>query len=86
MSRRADDTVVLCCPLTEAEQDYTAEMMRQTGITSEANLVRVALYRLALHLKVPVTVHTFAVRTTHGRNHIKRHRLAAKQLTIEEMA
>lgn len=64
MSRNADETVTLCCPLNALEQAVVAEMMRMTGITSEANIVRLGLYHLARHLKVDIDEDVFLQRLT----------------------
>ena len=54
MSRTNEETVTLTCALDDVEQDVAATMMQMTGITSEANLVRLGLWHLAKHLHVPV--------------------------------
>lgn len=78
MPRRPDETVTLCCPLTDAEQDVAATMMQMTGIVSEANLVRLGLWHLARHLDVPVG-NLFALRKARG---AKPRRLADRQLSV----
>lgn len=53
--RRPDDSATLCCPLTRKEQAVVAELMRQSGHGNGANLVRLALVKLAdwYHVDVP---------------------------------
>ncbi len=57
---RQRGTLTLCCQLTPLEQDFFAEMVRMTGIKTQANVVRLALYHLAHHLDVPIGSQVFA--------------------------
>lgn len=86
MPRRKDsEPVTLTCLLSDEEQDFVATMMQMTGIVSQANIVRLALFHLAKHLDVPVGSGVF---TSRGRwrgctsfTGVKnRHRLHARQL------
>lgn len=83
MSRSQEQTVTLCCPLDELEQDIAAELMRLTGIASEANLVRFGLWHLAKHLDVPVG-------EAFGQRHVgrkpRRNRVIDRQLGPEDIA
>jgi hypothetical protein len=65
--RRETDITTICCALSVREQFALEVMKAQTGITSDANLVRVALYRFAAHLDVATDVALFAVRRPRGR-------------------
>lgn len=67
MSRKPSEIVTLTCPLTEAEADIAATLCQMTGISSEANLVRLGLWHLAKHLDVPVG-QLFGQRVTRYRN------------------
>lgn len=51
----------------QRERDFCDVMRAATGLTSDQNLLRLALYRLAQHLDVPVTVDTFRIRGESGR-------------------
>lgn len=61
MSRRKSD-VTLHCLLTTDEADFAALMMAQTGIGSDSNLVRLALWHLAKHLDVRIGNEIFKMR------------------------
>jgi hypothetical protein len=50
MSRR--HALPLCCHLNAIERDFLDQMKQQTGIVSDANLVRLGLWHLAKHLDV----------------------------------
>ncbi|MCR4375628.1 MAG: hypothetical protein NUW22_12345 [Acidobacteria bacterium] len=60
--RRAADVSTLCCPLVPRERDLVDEMKAKIGLSSDADCVRVALYRLAVHLDVRIDCAVFAVR------------------------
>lgn len=53
--------------LDQRERDFADIMRAQTGITSDQNLLRWCLWRGAVHLDIPVTIDTFAMRTETGR-------------------
>lgn len=53
---------VICLELSVREGDFVDHMKASAGLASDADVMRTALYRLAKHLDVPVTIHTFAVR------------------------
>ena len=88
MSLTVESRVVLTCELTEAEQDLCATMRQMTGITSEANLVRLGLYHLARHLDVPVGEHFHQRTRASAANGQKRHgvasRIVQRELTEQE--
>lgn len=68
MTRRACHVSVLTCPVLPRERLALDEMKAQTGVASDADLVRVALYRFAAHLDVRTDTSLFAVRGgTHRR-------------------
>jgi hypothetical protein len=48
--------------LTATERDYFDQMRRMTLVTSDANLVRIALWRHAKHLSVDCGADVFACR------------------------
>lgn len=85
MRRDDDDTLTLSCPLDDREQDMAAEMMRQTGIDSGANLVRVGLWHLVRHLRLDLGT-AFSVRHHTGTRGPQSKRLKARQLSPEEIA
>jgi hypothetical protein len=60
--RRPSDVSTITCPISVRERDALNEMKSMTGIAADANLMRVALYRLAVHLQVNVDTTLFAVR------------------------
>ncbi len=57
---RQPGTLTLCCQLTPLEQDFFKEIMRMTGVKTQANVVRLGLYHLARHLDVPIGNQVFA--------------------------
>ena len=80
MSRREDEDVVLNCPLTGIEQDFVSLFMQMTRITSEANIVRLALFHLGKHLGVAFGSEVFSQRKGGVR---PRGRLAARMSPID---
>lgn len=60
--RRDDDVSTLTCPLTELERDFADELKRSAAVTSDADLVRAALYCLARQVDLPIAIQTFALR------------------------
>jgi hypothetical protein len=54
MSRRPTDAMTLSCPLTEVDRAVIEEMKRAAGVSSDANLARIALWSLADHLDLPM--------------------------------
>lgn len=61
--RRSADVKTLNCPVLPRERDAVDAMKAATGLTSDGDLVRVALYRLAAHLDVATDTALFAVRS-----------------------
>jgi hypothetical protein len=62
MGRRETDSVVTACPLSVRERLLLDEMKRIVGVSSDANLVRAALWFYARHLDVDVYVGDFSLR------------------------
>ncbi len=60
--RRPADVKTLTCPCTVRERDCVDQMKQKTGFASDANLVRVALYKFAVYLDQDVDLALFRVR------------------------
>ena len=58
---------VITVELSQRESDFVDHMKRAANLPADANLMRLALYRLARHLDVPVTADTFALRSGSAR-------------------
>jgi hypothetical protein len=65
---RRDGDSLICCELNLRERDAVEEMKRLGGFSTDANLVRTALYRLAVFFETNLDTSLFAVR-----NHLDRH-------------
>jgi hypothetical protein len=73
MARRETDTSELVCPLTAREREACDEMKRLCGLVSDADLVRSGLYKLAMHLDLPIGVDYFALRFADGARRRRKH-------------
>ena len=62
VSRRELDVSTVSVDLSMRERDAIEEMKRRTGINSDANLVRTALYGLAAHLESNIDTNLFRMR------------------------
>lgn len=60
--RRAADVSTLTCPLIPRERDVVNTMKAALGLHSDADCVRVAPYRLAVHVDARIDTAVFAVR------------------------
>lgn len=76
----------LTVDLTQRERDFCDHMRAATGLTSDQNLLRVALFRLAVHLDVPVTIDTFRIRGESGRRRNYTRWPRSKQAKRSELA
>lgn len=61
MSRRHAQP--LCVHLSAVERDVVEEMKAMTGLASDANLARLALWHLAKHLDLRIGAETFRTRS-----------------------
>ncbi len=64
--RRASDISTLTIDVSPRDRLVLDDMRRAGGYTSDANLVRGALYQHARHLDVRIDCHVFPQRTTRG--------------------
>jgi hypothetical protein len=62
MPRRVDDCTTLTCACTALETDVLGQMRAAGGVTSDANLVRIALWSLADHMGLDVPNGAFDLR------------------------
>lgn len=62
VARRETDTVVTACPLSVRERLLLDDMKRIVGVTSDANLVRSAIWFYARHLDIEVYAGDFGLR------------------------
>lgn len=85
MTRRAADTVTMTVWLTVREGLILDEMRQMTGLDSNANLLRCALYQYAKHLNVAHLHYTdFGIRRR-GPLHRPRRKVAvAQELPLED--
>jgi hypothetical protein len=74
---RRDGDAFIGCELSLRERDAVDEMKARTGILTDANLVRTALYRFAAHVNVDADTGLFAVRGRQDRHSVSRARRAA---------
>jgi hypothetical protein len=72
MTRRKDDDDLVCVGVSRTERITLDAMRRAAGATSDANLLRIALWSLAEHLEVAMTNDVFEQRDYRGRHHIRR--------------
>ena len=63
MARRQQDIATLCCPATSLEVCTVAQMRAACGATSDANLIRIALWSLADHMGIDPPSGVFDCRT-----------------------
>ena len=62
------------CPLTSRERAVVNDMKARTSLTTDANLVRTALYRFAVHLNEDFDIGLFSVRSARGKHEPKTRR------------
>jgi len=65
--RRDADLSTVCIALGPREAEAVAEMQRVTGLTSAADLMRVALYRFGCHLDMNFDTSLFRPRRSKTR-------------------
>ena len=83
MSRRPETDRLVCCGLSLREQEAVALMKTMTGLPTDADLLRVALYRFAAHLEVGETA-LFRLRGTRCAKASARWALRPRQRLLAE--
>lgn len=67
MSRRSSDSLTICCACSVLEQEALDEMKRATGYTSDADVMRAALWHYGVHLQMGFNTDLFRTRRAKGR-------------------
>lgn len=65
MSRSGEIVSSATVDMDRCERDFFDVMKAETGLPSDGNLLRAALFHFARHLDVPVSIGTFRIRK-HG--------------------
>lgn len=71
---RRDTDTFIGCELSLREREAVDEMKVRTGIVTDANLVRTALYLFASHVEVNINTALFAVRRPQDRQSVAKAR------------
>lgn len=84
MSRRPDDVSSVTVPLSEGDRDWFDQMRVTVGCTTDANLIRVALWFYASRqLDLPIGLDVFELRVGHRVSAPNENVMEAKRLRRE---